>query len=62
MTDKQRIVDEKAELDAKIERLEDLINTEAFGAERLDLMRRQLWPMRAYSSVLRQHIELLGGS
>lgn len=58
----QRVVDEKAQLDGRIERLEvALANGKAqIPANQRDLMIGQLGYMRAYSYALRDRIELFG--
>jgi len=55
----QRVVDEKEELDGKIERLDAFANGDVFGtlpAEEQERMSRQLQIMRDYSSVLDERI------
>ena len=55
----QRVLDEKDELDGRIVRLSKAIADKITDdAEHLDLMRRQLWSMEAYSATLRQRIAL----
>lgn len=61
MTDyQQRVLDEKVELDLKLERLETFLKGEKFktldGAEK-DRMQRQAAIMRAYSSLLKERID-----
>lgn len=56
----QRVIDEKKELDGKIERLEAFMRTEAFYDlvhSEIQRMCRQLFAMQAYSSVLGERIE-----
>jgi len=57
-----RVIDEKSELDARILRLKGFIDHNA-AFPRLqplqqDLMKRQLWVMTAYSTCLRERIDL----
>jgi hypothetical protein len=57
--EKQRVINEKADLDGRIERLAERIqelNPARDGAE-LGLMSEQLGFMRAYSTTLRRRIE-----
>lgn len=56
-TEQERVITEKAELDARIARLEAALEK---GVEELlqrDLMNRQLAYMQAYSTTLRHRIE-----
>lgn len=57
----QRVVDEKADLDAKIARLADFIVLSAaykhLGSAEKDRLNRQHAAMTAYSGVLRERIE-----
>lgn len=56
----QRVIDEKAELDAKIERLSDFRRTPACAGldeSEQDRLWRQLGHMSAYSGVLEERIE-----
>lgn len=56
----KRVIDEKKELDARIGRLEAMLDTPrlrtAVSLRQFDLMRRQLAYMQAYSSTLAQRI------
>jgi hypothetical protein len=55
----RRIVDEKAAVDAKIERLNDFMDTSIFAAlddEDQDLLKEQESYMRGYSAVLERRI------
>lgn len=56
----QRVIEEKAELDARLIRLHDVIASERFKTFDLlqqDLMKRQAGYMDAYSLTLRDRIE-----
>ena len=56
----QRVIDEKAELDARIEKLLKFFDTDAFKELKpitKDLMRKQSLIMGEYSGVLGQRIE-----
>jgi hypothetical protein len=60
---KQRVIDEKKELDERIARLTMILDQPSFvrmhiDLEQLDLMKRQLGYMQAYSLTLRDRIEL----
>jgi len=56
----QRVIDEKKDLDAKIERLETFIDGSAMFAElpsdEIIRLRRQVYTMRLYSEILRDRI------
>lgn len=56
----RRVIDEKKELDARIGRLEAMLDApksrDAVSLRQFDLMRRQLGYMQAYSSTLAQRI------
>lgn len=57
----QRVIDEKADLDAKITRLADFIvfspTYKSLGSDEKDRLNRQHAAMRTYSGVLRERIE-----
>lgn len=58
---KDRVIEEKLELDARLERLDAMIASDKFkGFDLLDqdLMRRQAGFMRAYSHTLAERIDL----
>ena len=57
----QRVIEEKADLDAKIAKLADFIvfspTYKSLGSDEKDRLNRQHAAMRAYSGVLRERIE-----
>jgi hypothetical protein len=60
----ERVVTEKSELDARINRLRAVLNNDTrypLTHPQRDLMNRQLAYMLAYSSTPRDRIELFGG-
>ena len=59
----KRVIDEKRELDAKIELLTNFIGTPTYHTlthENQFLLRRQLVAMSEYSAILRERIDLFG--
>jgi len=57
----EKVKVEKSELDARILRLEGALRAPAgIPAEQLDIMRRQVGYMRAYSSTLKERLEMAG--
>lgn len=59
----KRVIDEKKELDAKIEALTHFIGTPTYHSithQDQFLLRRQLVSMSEYSAILRERIDLFG--